>query len=110
MGMTLTRRAVAGLFCTFVCAFALAQAPGGDADIGNATPLTGNPEPDSRWPLITGAQYTFIRQDQSSLHSPYRGPLSLDPSGDVQSTNTIGVYGGWAPLNWLQLYLDTEKF
>jgi len=66
--------------------------------------------PTSRWPQIVGAQYTFILQDQSSLASPYRGRLSLDPAGDTQPTNTVGLYLGWAPLDWLQAYVDVERF
>src|SRR5579862_6189971 len=64
----------------------------------------------SRWPLLLGAQYTFIDQRQSSLRSPYAARLSLHADGDRQATHTIGFYGGWAPLSWGQLYLDTEKF
>lgn len=71
---------------------------------------TGPAAPASYWPMLVGAQYTFIDQNQSSLRSPYQGPLSLDPLGDTQATNTIGFYGGWAPVNWGQLYLDVEKF
>jgi hypothetical protein len=72
--------------------------------------LTGEPAPDSRWPMLVGAQYTFVDQKQSALTSPYEGKLSLLPQGDHQDSHTIGFYGGWAPLSWLQLYLDTEKF
>ena len=68
------------------------------------------PTPDSRYPMLLGAQYTFIEQQQSSLESPYEGKFSLDPQGDRQGTHTIGFYGGWAPLSWGQLYLDAEKF
>jgi len=64
----------------------------------------------SAWPMLLGAQYTFVDQNQSSLRSPYVGPLSLDPKGDTQRTNTVGLYTGWAPVNWGQLYLDVEKF
>src|SRR6185437_10201014 len=53
------------------------------------------PAPASFHPIVLGAQYTYILQHQSALHSPYSGPLSLDPSGDTQPSNTIGVYGGW---------------
>ncbi|HEY2807365.1 MAG TPA: hypothetical protein VGI91_01095 [Steroidobacteraceae bacterium] len=73
-------------------------------------PLSGDPAPDSHWPLLVGAQYTFVDQKQTALTSPYEGRLSLRPDGDRQSSNTLGFYGGWAPLSWLQLYLDTEKF
>ena len=68
------------------------------------------PAADSRWPQLLGAQYTYILQGQSPLHSPYAGPLSLDPRGDVQATHTIGFYSGWAPLRGVELYLDAEKF
>ena len=72
-----------------------------------ASPLPG---PDSDDPMLLGAQYTFILQHQSALRAPYSGPLSLEPGGDTQPTNTIGLYGGWAPAAWAQLYLDIEKF
>jgi hypothetical protein len=64
----------------------------------------------SPYPMLLGAQYTYILQHQSALHAPYSGPLSLDPKGDTQPTNTLGVYTGWSPLSWDQLYLDVEKF
>jgi hypothetical protein len=80
------------------------------ADTPAEQPLTGDPAPDSRWPMLVGAQYTFVDQKQTALTSPYQGKLSLHPEGDRQTSNTIGFYAGWAPLHWLQLYLDTEKF
>ena len=60
--------------------------------------------------MLLAAQYTFIDQWQSPLESPYQGVRSLHPDGDRQATHTFGFYGGWAPLSWAQLYLDTEKF
>jgi high affinity Mn2+ porin len=75
-----------------------------------ASAASDAPAPASTLPMLLGAQYTFIDQQQSSLESPYQGKLSLDPDGDRQPTNTIGVYTGWAPAEWGQLYLDTEKF
>lgn len=71
---------------------------------------SGFPTPASERPMLLAAQYTFIDQWQSSLDSPYRGPHSLNPDGDRQATHTIGFYGGWAPRDWGQLYLDAEKF
>jgi len=68
------------------------------------------PEPSSRWPMLLGAQYTYVLQHQDALDAPYSGRLSLDPDGDTQPTHTIGGYLGWAPLDWGQLYFDTEKF
>jgi hypothetical protein len=68
------------------------------------------PEPDSTSPVVVGAQYTYVLQHQSALRSPYAGPLSLKSSGDTQSTNTLGLYTGWAPVYWGQLYFDVEKF
>jgi high affinity Mn2+ porin len=65
---------------------------------------------DSNWPTVLGAQYTFVRQHQSRLSSPYEGRLSLDPGGDTEQTHTIGLYLGWALTSWMQVYLDTEKF
>ena len=38
--------------------------------------------PDSRWPRLLAAQYTFIEQWQSTLTSPYEGERSLNPEGD----------------------------
>jgi hypothetical protein len=64
----------------------------------------------SDWPMLLGAQYTYVLQQQSALRSPYQGRLSLRPQGDTQPTHTIGFYGGWAAAGWAQLYLDTEKF
>ncbi len=66
--------------------------------------------PDTRWPTLLGAQYTFVRQHQSRLDSPYAGRLSLNPDGDTEQTHTIGLYLGWAPTSWAQAYFDIEKF
>jgi high affinity Mn2+ porin len=68
------------------------------------------PAPESDWPLFLGAQYTFVEQKQTALLSPYQGPLSLHADGDRQGTHTMGLYTGWAPFPWGQLYFDTEKF
>jgi high affinity Mn2+ porin len=90
---------------------ALAAFPGAAADQPQP-PDEGarRPAPASRYPMLLGAQYTFIEQQQSALHSPYAGRLSLRPQGDRQPTHTLGLYTGWAPLEWGQLYFDTEKF
>ncbi|HVH83989.1 MAG TPA: carbohydrate porin, partial [Steroidobacteraceae bacterium] len=77
--------------------------------IGQAASSDG-PAPASTLPMLLGAQYTFIEQWQTALESPYQGPLSLRPDGDRQPTHTIGVYTGWAPVRWGQLYFDAEKF
>jgi len=66
--------------------------------------------PDTHWPTLVGAQYTFVRQHQSRLDSPYQGRLSLNPDGDTEQTHTIGFYFGWAATSWAQAYLDVEKF
>jgi hypothetical protein len=71
---------------------------------------TSGPEPGSRWPMLLGAQYTYVLQHQDALDAPYSGRLSLEPDGDTQPTHTIGGYLGWAPFNWGQLYFDNEKF
>jgi high affinity Mn2+ porin len=78
------------------------------AAAGASAPAT--PAPDSDWPLLLGAQYTFIEQRQTPLLSPYQGPLSLHPDGDRQGTHTMGLYTGWALVDWGQLYFDAEKF
>jgi high affinity Mn2+ porin len=80
------------------------------ADAPADAALQGAPAPESYWPRLIGAQYTFVLQQQTELHSPYEGPLSLKPDGDTQPTNTIGFYLGWALAPWAQLYFDTEKF
>jgi high affinity Mn2+ porin len=101
----LTRSLIIGIAALSIglpCA-GLADAPADEA-------LTGLPAPDSYWPRLVGEQYTFVLQHQSSLHSPYEGPLSLKPEGDTQPTNTFGFYFGWALTSWAQLYFDTEKF
>jgi high affinity Mn2+ porin len=72
--------------------------------------LTEGPDPGSRWPMLIGAQYTYVLQHQAALDAPYSGRLSVQPQADTQSTHTIGAYLGWAPVSWGQLYLDTEKF
>ncbi|HXY97736.1 MAG TPA: carbohydrate porin [Steroidobacteraceae bacterium] len=82
----------------------------GAARAADAAPGAAEPAPDSTAPQLLAAQYTLIEQQQSALESPYAGRLSLYPDGDRQPTNTIGVYTGWAPLSWGQLYFDTEKF
>jgi hypothetical protein len=97
-----------------VCLLAALPGPGSAAW---ATPASDEapapqlaPGADSRWPQLLAAQYTFIEQWQSELTSPYEGKYSLNPAGDHQATHTIGIYSGWAPLDWGQLYFDVEKF
>jgi high affinity Mn2+ porin len=100
-----TRDSIARLFAAWIVSVlatrALACSPSADS---------GQPCPESTWPMLTAAQYTFVRQHQSRLTSPYRGRLSLDPNGDTEQTHTIGLYLGWALSSWAQVYLDTEKF
>jgi hypothetical protein len=66
--------------------------------------------PDSRWPMLLGAQYTYVLQHQDALDALYSGPLSVGPGADTQPTHTLGAYLGWAPYSWGQVYFDTEKF
>ncbi len=80
-----------------------------DAD-SSGDPGPAPPGPDSHWPALLGAQYTYVLQHQTAMDADYSGRLSLYPQGDTQATSTIGFYGGWAPASWMQLYLDTEKF
>ena len=98
----------------FLVLFALCASVGSPLtlaqDAPEAAPADITLGPTSRLPQLVGAQYTFILQNQSSLLSPYSSHLSLDPNGDTQPTNTVGIYLGWAPLNWLQAYVDVEKF
>src|SRR5882757_2735577 len=95
------RRLCVGLLASAAVTQALACDPKVD---------TTEPCPDTSWPTLVGAQYTFVRQHQSDLHSPYQGRLSLDPTGDTEQTHTIGMYFGWAMTSWVQAYLDVEKF
>jgi high affinity Mn2+ porin len=89
----------------------LLHAAGAAADpLEPATAAAMPAAPDSRWPMLLAAQYTWIDQRQSALESPYQSRLSLHPDGDRQATNTMGAYTGWAPLDWAQAYFDTEKF
>src|SRR3954466_7454160 len=98
---TRTTRIGAGLIACAVASCALACDPVVD---------TAEACPDTHWPTLTGAQYTFVRQHQSRLDSPYQGRLSLAPAGDTEQTHTIGLYFGWAPASWAQAYFDVEKF
>ncbi len=94
--------------CCAIAALALcAQRAHGDDTAPLAAPA---PAPASDSPELLAAQYTFIEQRQSALESPYQGALSLHPDGDRQGTHTLGLYTGWAPASWAQLYFDTEKF
>lgn len=61
-------------------------------------------------PQWLGAQYTFIDQHQSSLHSPYSGPESLRAQGDTERSHTFGAYFGVALPAHLQFYFDVEMF
>src|SRR5215469_8973307 len=54
--------------------------------------LGATPAPSSHWPMLVGAQFTYILQHQDTLHAPYSGDLSLLPEGDTQPTYTIGGY------------------
>jgi high affinity Mn2+ porin len=91
-------------------ALSIALSCAGVADAPADAEPVGSPAPQSTWPRLLGEQYTFVLQNQSSLHSPYAGPLSLKPGGDTQPTHTFGFYSGWALAPWAQLYFDTEKF
>src|SRR3569833_2355917 len=93
-----------------ICAALIASAVGVQAFACEPKVDTSEACPDTQWPTLVGAQYTFVRQHQSRLDSPYRGRLSLDPDGDTEQTHTIGFYFGWAPVSWAQAYLDVEKF
>src|SRR3569833_862630 len=57
-----------------------------------------------------GAQYTYVLQHQAAMDAPYTGRLSLKPQSDTQPTHMIFAYLGSAPLDWGQIYFDTEKF
>ena len=100
-----------GASCALVLALgAAACCAAARADEPSPLVTTTAAAPDSYWPTLLAAQYTYILQHQTALDSPYAGRLSLDPAGDTEATNTIGFYGGWAPAGWVQLYFDTEKF
>jgi hypothetical protein len=96
-----------------LCARSGAEELPGGTSVSAASPTqqpTASAEPDSTSPVVAGAQYTYLLQHQSALRSPYAGPLSLKSSGDTEPTNTLGLYTGWAPVSWGQLYFDVEKF
>ena len=61
-------------------------------------------------PQLLGAQYTFVDQNQSRLHAPYSGPLSLDPNGSTARSHTFGGYFGVQLPARLQVYFDVEMF
>jgi high affinity Mn2+ porin len=61
-------------------------------------------------PQWLGAQYTFVDQNQSRVHSPYSGPLSLNPNGSTARSHTFGAYFGIQLPARLQFYLDVEMF
>lgn len=61
-------------------------------------------------PQWLGAQYTFVDQNQSPVHAPYSGPLSLHPNGSTARSHTFGGYFGVALPARLQLYFDVEMF
>jgi hypothetical protein len=80
-----------------------AEAPSGESSQEPADAL-------DHWPQLLSAQFTYVLQHQTPLHSLYEGPHSLNPNGDTQPTYTMGVYLGWSLIDHLQLYFDTEKF
>jgi high affinity Mn2+ porin len=61
-------------------------------------------------PQLLGAQYTFTDQEQSRVHSPYQGALSLLPQGDIERSHTFGAYFGVPLTSRLALYADFELF
>ena len=61
-------------------------------------------------PQWLGAQYTFVDQNQSRVHSPYSGPLSLNPNGYTARSHTFGAYFGVQLPFHLQFYTDFEMF
>lgn len=61
-------------------------------------------------PQWLGAQYTFVDQNQSRVHSPYSGPLSLNPNGSTARSHTFGAYFGVQLPARLQFYVDVEMF
>jgi high affinity Mn2+ porin len=61
-------------------------------------------------PQWLGAQYTFVDQNQSRVHSPYSDPLSLNPNGSTARSHTFGGYFGVQLPERLQFYLDVEMF
>jgi high affinity Mn2+ porin len=93
-----------------LAAFAARGALAADTSAPSPALTPAQPVPESDWPLLLGVQYTFVEQKQTALLSPYQGSLSLHADGDRQGTHTMGLYTGWAPVNWGQLYFDTEKF
>ena len=97
----LLRPRVAAFTLAIACLTAGTLAPVGNARAADAPQFI---------PQWLGAQYTFIDQHQSSLHSPYAGALSLRAQGDTARSDTFGAYFGVALPARLQFYVDVEMF
>jgi len=73
-----------------VCAFAvppwrlivlgLALAVAGAGAHAEDAAVASAPGPQSAWPQLLSAQYTYVLQHQTALTSPYAGPLSRGPA------------------------------
>ena len=88
----------------------LAQAS--PAEQGAASPEQTEPisEPKYFLPQIVGAQYTYIHQHLYPFSAAYSGKNSLTADGDIQSTDTFGLYLGMNLIKNLQAYVDVEMF
>ncbi len=68
-------------------------------------PRTGS----AQWQAwLLGTQVNVITQHLERVRSPYRGPNSLPPDGDTQTSHAYGVYAGVQASARLQGYLDVE--
>lgn len=82
-----------------------------------ATALPAQPSPApaeapavDRAPRLLGWQATGIAQATPGMRARYSGPNSFTDSSDIAASQTVGLYGGWAPTDWLESYLDVEFF
>jgi hypothetical protein len=109
----IARGALAVLLASLPAAAAAAAGtddPAGVLSVQEAAALESPPGPDSRWPQLLGAQYTFIEQWQSARHITLCGPAQPAPRGRPAANAHARRYSGWAPLTWAQLYFDVDKF
>ncbi|HZH40112.1 MAG TPA: carbohydrate porin [Gemmatimonadales bacterium] len=73
------------------------------------TPLTAQDStPRLFIPQLLGAQITAIGQELFRFQAPYTGAKSLVPTGDVQATDTYGIYFGDRLAPGLEAYGDFE--
>ncbi len=78
---------VSGFFLSITCAF-------------------GDSEAREDWSIHY--QFTVIGQGDPEFHSPYRGPLSLSPDGEIRETASTTLFLGRRLWQGAELYVDPE--